>query len=367
MSIVKVLSMVLVALVFFSLISVFCVGEEAGDPPIRIDSDEEFETIAEQEGWDGNGSSDDPWVIEGYEIDGSEYGYGIFIGNVSGHFRISGCRIHNSSDRIDDYFLNSGIYIYNSENGVVSSNIVVDNLWHGIYVVNSKNINISENEVQGNLIAETVEHGVQIVDSENVTIESNEVRWTDGEGVGLEGTNNSVVRDNLLEENSFGVYLEGASMNEVFNNIILKNGHGVYIERLDDDNEEQLPSEHNRIYHNDFVRNGNPAWDSFGLEGENQWDDGTTGNYWSDYRRKYPDENHTAGTWDTPYEIPGVEEDRSLDRYPLVEPMKYDEDDPDEPEGSHPVWLVVFGFIILLILLRAGLWARERYGVKVEK
>ncbi|MFO8109268.1 MAG: hypothetical protein R6U17_01905 [Thermoplasmata archaeon] len=37
--------------------------------PIRIDGDSDFASQAAQEGWPGDGSTENPYVIEGYEID----------------------------------------------------------------------------------------------------------------------------------------------------------------------------------------------------------------------------------------------------------------------------------------------------------
>ncbi|MGM0405658.1 MAG: right-handed parallel beta-helix repeat-containing protein [Thermoplasmatota archaeon] len=362
----KVWLVVLVVLVSVSFVAVLSSGN--GDVPIRVDGNEEFASLADEEGWEGDGSAGDPWIIEGVVIDASEQGYGVYIGNVTDHFVVRGCHIHNATGRIEQYFENSGIYIYNSENGTVVDNVVVDNMWHGIYIVDSHDINVSSNDIEGNLMMETVDHGVSVFNSDNVTVYDNQIGWHDGTGVDIEGSDDCEVDGNWFEENSFGVYLESSSHNEVHNNVFLKNGWGVYIEEMDENEEEEYePSQFNMIHHNDFIRNGHPAWDSYGIEGENQWDDGETGNYWSDYRRLYPDAEEN-GVWDTPYHILGTGvDDRSVDRYPVVEPMWYEEEDADEPAGTHPVWWVVFGLIVLLILLRAAFWVRAKVGVKVER
>jgi hypothetical protein len=71
----------------------------------------------------------------------------------------------------------------------------------------------------------------------------------------------------------------------------------------------------NLIYNNCFNNTAN-AYDT----GNNQWDSGTVGNYWSDYREKYPDteELDESGIWDTPYDIPGGA--GAQDRFPLMQP-----------------------------------------------
>ncbi len=43
--------------------------------PIRINSNAEFASLAGIEGWLGDGSPGNPYIIEGYDITGSGYGY----------------------------------------------------------------------------------------------------------------------------------------------------------------------------------------------------------------------------------------------------------------------------------------------------
>ena len=81
----------------------------------------------------------------------------------------------------------------------------------------------------------------------------------------------------------------------------------------------------NVIYYNNFIYNGNETDNENAFDiGSNYWfkDQGQTGigNYWSDYKNKYPnakDENED-GKWDTPYGIlyfPNI----NKDEYPLME------------------------------------------------
>ena len=42
--------------------------------PIRIDSNDDFAYMTEQNNWSGNGTDEDPYIIEDYEIDGYDYG-----------------------------------------------------------------------------------------------------------------------------------------------------------------------------------------------------------------------------------------------------------------------------------------------------
>lgn len=71
-------------------------------------------------------------------------------------------------------------------------------------------------------------------------------------------------------------------------------------------------SNNNLIYQNNFIKNRKPAYD----ECSNQWDNGTNGNYWSDYKDV---DGNSDGIWDHPRSIPGGD---NKDRYPLVNPFK---------------------------------------------
>ena len=76
----------------------------------------------------------------------------------------------------------------------------------------------------------------------------------------------------------------------------------------------------NVIYHNSFVNNN--AKDE-GLQVSipsgrgNVWDNGTAGNYWSDYITRYPNASEvgSSGIGDTPFYI----NENNFDRYPHME------------------------------------------------
>jgi hypothetical protein len=66
----------------------------------------------------------------------------------------------------------------------------------------------------------------------------------------------------------------------------------------------------NTIFHNNFIDNPENAYDETG----NTWDNGSSGNYWSDYNGSDTDGD---GIGDSPYQIPG---NKSQDMYPLMKP-----------------------------------------------
>jgi parallel beta-helix repeat protein len=105
---------------------------------------------------------------------------------------------------------------------------------------------------------------------------------------------------NRVESGKVGIVLEqGADGNMLRGNTLTKNELGV-----------RAASSGNLIVLNTFSRNRRPAIDQ---GASNRWDDGATGNYWSD--RTSPDANHD-GIVDTPRDVPP----NGRDLFPLAAP-----------------------------------------------
>ena len=94
---------------------------------IRINNNTEFARIAQQEGWPGDGSENNPYIIEGYDIDARGAGNCIYIGNTTVYFIIKNCYLHNSSYLSDLYFEGVGILLYNVQNGIIDNNTFSNN------------------------------------------------------------------------------------------------------------------------------------------------------------------------------------------------------------------------------------------------
>jgi hypothetical protein len=71
-------------------------------------------------------------------------------------------------------------------------------------------------------------------------------------------------------------------------------------------------SSDNAIYCNNFIGNSQQVTSD---GSPNAWDNGSKGNYWSDYATRYPNASETdsSGVWNTPYVI----DSNNIDRYPL--------------------------------------------------
>ena len=110
---------------------------------------------------------------------------------------------------------------------------------------------------------------------------------------------NNIIEDNNVSNNFNGVYLSHSNNNTIFNNIVKDNlGFGIRLEG----------SLNNTIYANTFVDNyGQNAYD----DGSNYWDNGSIGNYYSDFICN----NKEDGTCSSVYPIPGG---KNIDRYPML-------------------------------------------------
>lgn len=121
-------------------------------------------------------------------------------------------------------------------------------------------------------------------------------------------SNNNTIESNNASNNSNGIFIIEGHNNTVYGNTASSNlGFGIML----------YNSSRNVIFRNNFYRNyKNDAYDN----GENQWDNGTTGNYYDDLRVptgscRYTDGN---GVCSLGHPIPGGS---STDRHPTPNPF----------------------------------------------
>ena len=212
------------------------------------------------------------WVnISGFTIQNSGGGWvaGIAIG--SNYNNITGNSISNNDN---------GIYLDESSSNTITGNNISSNHEYAIYFDDSYGNNITGNTISNN------EYCIGLyADCENNTVTGNTISNNYvGISVGPGDYNNyNTISGNNISYNDFGIHLGDYSNNNV-------------------------------IYHNNFIIN----YISNAIDkGNNIWDDGEYGNYWSDYQKKYPDAKKKTfkGIWDTPYEIEGGD---NKDNFPLI-------------------------------------------------
>ncbi|MFW9792999.1 MAG: NosD domain-containing protein [Candidatus Thorarchaeota archaeon] len=257
---------------------------------IAIDGDANFSDTALLEGWPGDGSPENPFIIDGLDINvGYAGGYCISINNTLVSFTISNCNLSSMPGGI---ILSAGIHLENVTNGELvnnnistgfdgisllssDSNTVSDNTcynnWIDIILVSS-HFNIVENNI-GEIILEsshsnTVENNISYISLESshsnivdnnigdISLESSNSNTiisnictnnengifftgshntvanntcTNGEfGISFSGSHNNVTNNNCSNNTEYGIYLSNAESNTVSYNTCNNNSHGIY-------------------------------------------------------------------------------------------------------------------------------------------
>jgi parallel beta-helix repeat protein len=316
----------------------------------------------------GSGTSSDPYVIEDLVIDGGSDSC-IVIENSNVYFMIKNCTLYDSGS-IRDMF---GILLSNTKNGqlinnncsfnqigisldsdckdnTVSGNIVNSNIEYGIDLYGSSNniikentvnfngnmgINLSPNSSYNEIVNNTVSFngwlGIHLNDDStnnlivsnncshnidgisvrtlNNTISENYIEYNSGSGIHLWGgdTGNNTLSNNItrnfISNNNDGItFKDESSYNIIEGNRIFNNsGTGFWIHAGCHDN---------LIFNNTFI--DNIYANAYDDGTSNQWDNGTIGNYWSDYPGVDANDD---GIGDTPYDIPGTAS--SQDNFPI--------------------------------------------------
>ncbi|GAI97314.1 unnamed protein product, partial [marine sediment metagenome] len=167
--------------------------------PILIDdsiSISNWETINATYDWcRGNGTVENPYIIENIYLDAQNLGSGIEIRNSNAYFTIKNCTLLGSSLGSFPIF-NAGIALKNTNNGLIISNdcsnnrgagidlyksddnIIIDNTvtfneWEGIRIYESDNNNLSENTIEEHYYSQP---GIYLFESLNTHIEANKIK-----------------------------------------------------------------------------------------------------------------------------------------------------------------------------------------------
>ncbi len=188
-------------------------GYTAHDP-IRIDNNSDMNQTAQDDGWGGNGSEGNPYIIEGYEIDGGGYGYAIYIGNTTDHFVVRDCYLHNASGNYDlPYFTNSGLHLYSVRNGIVDNNTASSNDVAGIYLDSSRDNTLSNNTASSNN-----DYGIYVYSSHENVFYNNTAKTNKNHGFLSYHSRYNTISNNTVSENRRGIYIYGGEENTLSNN-----------------------------------------------------------------------------------------------------------------------------------------------------
>jgi parallel beta-helix repeat protein len=159
---------------------------------------------------------------------------------------------------------------------------------------------------------------VALVNCKNITVKNLTLSYN-VEGILLAFTTDSKITQNILKNMSYGIRIYGSSNNQIIANNITNNQYGIFFSGYRFLGTYD-PSPNNIIYQNNFVGNQEAVHDiaesgSPWFEADpavNIWDNGTTGNYWSNYNGT---DANGDGVGDTPY----ILNENNQDNHPLME------------------------------------------------
>ncbi|MFW9794169.1 MAG: nitrous oxide reductase family maturation protein NosD [Candidatus Thorarchaeota archaeon] len=273
--------------------------------PIFIDTNNDFEL----QGYPGNGSLADPYLISGFNI--TTTGVCIRIQDTTAHFIIHDCilsggtanngielsYVDNGVIRNNTIFeKNRGIYTNHASGVTIFNNTIFDSGVIGVYIYESSHYNtvanntivahsngqavyvsqscsnnvISNNTISGDLTG--LSSGIAVLACVDNLIEFNTITDNAGHGVWVSGSYTTTLVNNTISSNGYGVGLYSADFSIIANNTLTDNDQGFKL---------SSSAENNTIYLNIIAyNNNNNAVD----DGEdNKWNSTTWGNYWSDY------------------------------------------------------------------------------------
>jgi parallel beta-helix repeat protein len=141
-----------------------------------------------------------------------------------------------------------------------------------------------------------------------------------------------------------GIELDSISNCTLSGNNIANNLYGVNLDS----------SSNNTIYYNSFNNNTNQVYSS---RSTNIWDNGSVGNYWSDYLTKYPNATQVdnSSIWNIPYVI----DMNNTDYYPLTHPYGIAE------SSTFPILrLSIVVTVLAVIVLLAVIIYKKKGGKK---
>ncbi|MHA1965871.1 MAG: right-handed parallel beta-helix repeat-containing protein, partial [Candidatus Thorarchaeota archaeon] len=187
--------------------------------PIVIDGDVNFNATAQAEGWPGNGTSVNPFIIEGLDIDlGGAPGHGISISNTRVNFTISNCNLTLAS-----VSPGSGIYLSNVTNGVLINNTCNSNSF-GIYLWSSDSNTVANNTCTSST------YGILLDLSDSNTV-ANNTCTSNNAGIFITHSNFNTVASNICDTNIIGIYIRDTSTsNTMVNNTCTSNSYGIYLD-----------------------------------------------------------------------------------------------------------------------------------------
>jgi len=212
---------------------------------IHIDGN--WSTAAGYEWCSGDGSWNNPYVIENITIDASSSptGSGIFINNSKNdYFNIRNCTVYNAPNIADQ----AGIKLENTNNGTLIENICSNNELHGILLLGESSRRCINNTIVGNT-ANNNYNGIVLkdyCDENNIT--GNTANNNGYSGMILDSSLYNNMTDNTAHDNYVGIYLRNSDYNLINISKCFRNsGAGIMLFQSNENNITQNTMNYNNI------------------------------------------------------------------------------------------------------------------------
>ncbi|UCE11525.1 MAG: right-handed parallel beta-helix repeat-containing protein [Candidatus Thorarchaeota archaeon] len=178
--------------------------------PILISSNRDFQS----QGWPGNGTVENPYVIEGLSIQSEENC--IFVTRTSVHFVVRDCRLSSGDDD-----KGIGIFLLKVSNAVLE-NITITDLSTGILVDRVAYTSISR------VVLSNIKTGIVLDRSSDILV--NQTSVSDSVyGVHVSKSQDCVIRDSEVSNSDIGVLTEGSLDVTLSGNLVYDCTHGFFI------------------------------------------------------------------------------------------------------------------------------------------
>ncbi|MBI0582783.1 MAG: right-handed parallel beta-helix repeat-containing protein [Methanomassiliicoccus sp.] len=232
------------------------IASGASTAPVSISGDPDLASKAASNGWPGNGTQSNPYVIADVRVDDPANGLGIFVSGTTKHLVIENCQITNTSSYAIDITGASNITIRGS---VISSDHCA------VLLYSSTGCTVANNSITGS------KTGVQLMSSDRNVISGNNISGSQYNGIELFTSNNNTITGNTVTgSGGYGIYLSSSDGNLIFANSFVSNNGAA----------ARYDAAHPQAY--DL--------------GTNEWSRGGVNNEWSDWTSDdiYPYEGSAA-------------------------------------------------------------------------
>ena len=252
-------------------------------------------------------------------IDGNETGTIVEVS--ADNTKVSGFKIRKCGDGYKGFNPESAIWLL-SENNVIENNIIVDNRGAGITLGSALAGYIGPSTVINNNVSSCDKTGIMVESCNNVIVANNYISSCERCGVWVFWGDNTVVANNVISSNSYGIAIQSSIYKPTYNVVkrnYIKNNTYTFYQVFG------VAGSEYRIYENSFI-------DNYNLLPETSlnnivWDNGFTGNYWSNYTGvdwysgSYQNETGSDGIGDSPHVIDAD----NTDPYPLMTAYQVEE------------------------------------------